>query len=84
MDLIKKAIKEVNKWYDGMDDMFKFLLSMCLGGIGFIIAFAGSGWIESIGLLYYLALLGVRGYYIFVLKPEEEFSIKSGACAPQA
>ena len=72
MALIVELITKMNKWYDSLDSFFRFLFTCCMVFIPFLIAFVGSGPVESIGLIMLLVLVIVRGYWVFIGSENEK------------
>jgi len=76
MNFIKNLIARINKWYEDMEAMFKFLFTLCMITPPFMIAFVGSGPVEAIGLVWLLALGIVRGYWVFIGLEDEKANQK--------
>lgn len=72
MNFIKNLIARINKWYEDMEAIFKFLFTCCMVAPPFLIAFVGRGPVEAIGLVWFLALAIVRGYWVFVGSENEK------------
>ncbi len=77
MTFIVDLIANMNKWYDSLDSIFRFLFTCCMVFPPFLIAFVGSGVVEAIGLIWFLVLLLVRGYWVFVGSENEKINSKA-------